>query len=123
MKIVRTAAALLLASTFAATALAAATPLSPAEIKATFGTGKPFTANSTTGGASFTFVLKPDGSATQTSKGATASVVTGMWRVNDKGYCSKWGGNAEHCYTVEKNGTRYDVKDAAGHIISRWTLP
>ena len=121
MRISTIAAALVLAGAFAPLALAAATPLTPAEIKATFGTGKPFAVSSTTGGASFTFVFKPDGTATQTSKGANSAAITGTWRVNDKGYCSKWGGNAEHCYTVEKNGTRYDVKDAAGHVISRWT--
>ena len=120
MRIPTIATALVLAGAFAPLALAAATPVSPAEIKATFGTGKPFTASSTTGGASFTFVFKADGTATQTSKGANATVITGTWRVSDKGYCSKWGANAEHCYTVEKNGTRYDVRDAAGHVISRW---
>jgi hypothetical protein len=122
MRLITPAASLLLAAAWAPSTFAASTPVSPAEIKATFGTGKPFTANSTTGGASFTFVLKPDGTATQMSKGANTAVISGTWRVNDKGYCSKWGGNAEHCYTVEKNGTRYDIKDAAGHVISRWTL-
>ena len=75
MRIATMGAALALAGAVAPLALAAATPLSPVEIKASFGTGKPFTANSTTGGASFTFVFKPDGTATQTSKGASASVV------------------------------------------------
>jgi hypothetical protein len=121
MKITITAATLILvAGTF--TALAAATPLSPADIKTMFGTGKPFTASSATGRASFTFTFKPDGTASQTSKGTISTVVTGTWRVNDKGYCSKWGAGAEHCYTVEKNGTRYDVRDSAGHVVSRWSL-
>jgi hypothetical protein len=119
MKISMLSAAMILAIG-TAPALAAATVLSPAEIKATFGTGKPFTAVSTTGGASFTFVFKPDGTASQTAKGATAPV-NGTWRVSDKGYCSKWGSNGEHCYTVEKNGTRYDVRNAAGQVLSRWT--
>ena len=100
---------------------AAITRLSPMEIKATFGTGKPFTANSATGSASYTFVLNPDGTATQTSKRKSATVINGAWRVDDKGYCSKWAGSGEHCYTIEKNGNRYSVRDGAGKVVSHWT--
>ena len=109
-----TAAALL-----AAGSAAAASSLTPQDIKATFGTGKPFAATSS-GGQVYTFVLKPDGSATQAPKGSNTTIVTGTWRVNDKGYCSKWGTNAEHCYLVEKNGARYDVRDGTGQVISHW---
>jgi hypothetical protein len=101
-------------------ALAAATPLTPAEIKSMFGNGKPFTATST-GGQSYTFIFKVDGTASQTPKGGGGGT-TGVWRVNDKGYCSKWGTAAEHCYTVERNGERFDVRDSTGKAISRWTL-
>jgi len=45
-----------------------------------------------------------------------------MWRVDDKGYCSKWAGGSEHCYTIEKNGNRYSVIDGAGKVVSHWTL-
>jgi hypothetical protein len=45
----------------------------------------------------------------------------GTWRVSDKGYCSTWGTNDEHCYTVQKNGTKYDVLDSGRHIIAIWT--
>jgi hypothetical protein len=101
-------------------ALAAAVLLSPVEIKAAFGTGKPFTATSSSG-QSYTFVFKVDGTATQTAKGSKA-VTTGAWRVNDKGYCSKWGTALEHCYTVERNVDKFDVRDSTGKAISRWTL-
>ena len=103
-----------------APALAAVILLSPPEIKAAFGTVKPFTATSSSG-KSYTFVLKVDGTATQTPKGSNA-VTTGIWRVNDKGYCSKWGTAVEHCYTVERNGDKFDVRDSTGKAISRWTL-
>ena len=83
--------------------------------------GKPFLATSP-GGQAYTFVFKPDGSATQTPRGSTTTITTGVWRVNDRGYCSRWGTNAEHCYTIEKNGDKFDVRDAGGKSISRWTL-
>ena len=99
----------------------AATSLTPTEIKATFGTGKAFVATSS-GGQAYSFVFKPDGSATQAPKGSTTTITTGTWRVNDRGYCSKWGTNAEHCYTIEKNGDKFDVRDSSGKAISRWSL-
>src|SRR4051794_31223801 len=91
-------------------ALAAGTKVSPPDIKATFGTGMPFNASSATGSARFAFVLKPDGTATRTSKGTHETTVSGTWRVNDTGYCTKWGSKAtEQCYTVEKSGKQYSV--------------
>jgi hypothetical protein len=103
-------------------ALAAAMLLSPTEIKATFGTGKPFTAASTSGTAVYSIVFKADGTATRT--GMTSKAVTvGMWRVNDKGYCSKWGNGTESCYTVEQSGSIFMVRDSAGKSVSRWTVP
>jgi hypothetical protein len=98
---------------------ATATPLTPADIKATFATGKPFTATSVSG-TSFTFTFNPDGTAVQARKGGATS--NGSWRLSDNGYCTKWSGGTENCYTVEKNGTRYDVLDTAGHVVSRWKL-
>lgn len=103
-------------------ASAASAVLTPAEIKTMFGTGKPFTAVSSPGGKTYTFTLKPDGSAVQMPKGSTTTATTGTWRVNDKGYCSKWGTNAEHCYIIVRNGKSYDVKDDSGHVVSHWKL-
>jgi hypothetical protein len=98
----------------------AANTLSPAEIKATFGTGMPFTATNTSGKA-YSMTLSPDGSAKEVAKGAAAAT-TGVWRVNASGYCSKWGSAAEHCYTVERNGDKFDVRDSTAKVISRWSL-
>jgi hypothetical protein len=114
-------AAALLAVT-AAPVFAAATVLTPTEIKATFGTGKPFTAASTTGSKTYSFTLNPDGTAMRTAKGSTA-VTGGTWRVNEKGYCSKWGNGTESCYTIEKDGKSFTVRDTGGKSVSRWTLP
>lgn len=114
---IATTAGLLVAGIVAASAAASA--LTPDEIKSTFGTGKPFTAVSTSGQA-YTFTLKPDGTAIQVPKGKKSGS-NGTWRVSDTGYCSKWGSGAEHCYTIEKNGTKYTVLDAGRHVISNWT--
>ena len=65
--------------------------------------------------------LKPDGTATETAKGST-SVTTGTWRVSGGGYCSKWESSAENCYTVERNGDKFDVRDSTAKVISRWSL-
>jgi hypothetical protein len=113
--------AILLAAAVAP-ALAAAIVLSPAEIKASFGTGKPFTAASTTGSKTYSFTLKPDGTAMRTAKGSTA-ITSGTWRVSEKGYCSKWGSGTESCYTIEKDGKSFTVRDTSGKSVSRWTLP
>jgi hypothetical protein len=104
----------------AAPAFGAATPVSPAEIKTLFGNGKPFTATSSSG-QSYTFTFKVDGTASQNPKGSK-NVTLGIWRVNATGYCSKWGTAAEHCYRVERNGDKFDVRDSTGKAISRWTL-
>jgi hypothetical protein len=114
-----TAAMILLAGTISA--MAAAIVLSPDEIKATFGTGKPFTAMSSTGGKAFWFTFKADGNAIETPKGKKKTSTTGTWRISDKGYCTKWDSGSEHCYTVEKSGARYDVRDSRGSLISSWS--
>ena len=100
-------------------AMAAGTALSGDEIKATFGTGKPFTATSTTNGKAYWLTLKADGNAVEIAK-RNNSERTGTWRVTDKTYCSKWGTDYEHCFTVQKNRTRYEVRDSGSHVIANW---
>ena len=104
------------------TAETATTALSPADIKTTFAAGKPFTATSTMGGKIFTFVFNPDGTATRNAKGSQ-TLTTGAWRLNRSGYCSRWETSNETCYTVEKSGNKYNVKDSTGHTVSRWSAP
>jgi hypothetical protein len=98
---------------------AAATNLSPQEIKAAFGTGDPFTATSP-GGTAYQMMLKPDGSAARTPKKGTPAVV-GTWRLSDTGYCSTWGKNPENCYTIQKSGTKYAVIDKKGVVAAHWS--
>ena len=100
-------------------ASAAAGNLSPQDIKATFGTGDAFTATSPAGTV-YQMVLKPDGTASRTSKkGATA--VVGTWHLSDNGYCSTWSKNPENCYTIQKSGTKYTVLDKKGLVAAHWS--
>lgn len=94
--------------------------LSPGEIKTTFGTGKPFTAVTRSGGKAYWLTLKPDGSAVDVPKGKKGGSTSGIWDLSARGYC-KWGGSRAHCYTVDKNGSHYQVRDRAGYLISKWT--
>ena len=65
-------------------AAAATTQLSPDAIKATFGTGVPFSSTSPSG-ARYTLVLKPDGTATRAPKQSKAPT-PGKWRLSKDGY-------------------------------------
>lgn len=115
-------AVLMVVSTTLSAVAANPPPLTPDQIKALFGTGKPFTATSASGTKTYTFTFNPDGSALEVQKGAKKGV-TGKWRVDDKGYCTTWNGGTEHCYTVDKGATSYEVRDAGGNLISNWKAP
>jgi hypothetical protein len=106
-------------SSLALPAMAAST-LSPDEITATFGNGKPF-ASASPGGARFTLVLSPDGTASRAPKGSKTATA-GKWRVSDVGYCSTWGKSTENCYTIQKGDKAYTVRDSTGKTVARWTL-
>ena len=101
-----------------ASTMAAGSTLSPDQIKAIFATGTPFAAISRSGRA-FSFTFNPDGSAQDVPAGKKAGT-TGTWRLSGSGYCTNWG-SGEHCYTVERDGDAFDVRDAAGNLISSWT--
>ena len=118
-KLVRNLVALVAISLVSAQA-AAAGVLSPDDITATFGTGKPF-ASSSPAGARFFLILYPDGKASRTPKGSKIATV-GKWRVSDAGYCSTWGSGNENCYTIEKGDKTYTIRDSTGKTVARWTL-
>ncbi len=98
----------------------AATPLTPDQIKTTFGTGSPIHGVAMPGGRRYSLTLGTDGTATMTMLN-DKSVQTGTWKVSKDGYCSKWGSKTEHCYTVQPNGKQFDVLNHAGTVIARWT--
>jgi len=116
---ITTAAMILAAGTASATA--ASRSLAPSEIQATFGTGKPFSAVSASGRASYWFTFSTNGNALAVPKGQKVGA-KGKWRLSSDGYCSKWGTSAEHCYTVDKSGPQYDVRDAGGNLIAHFAL-
>ena len=115
-----TTAAIILAAS-AASATAASGPLSPKQIQSTFGTGKPFSAVSASGNSAFWFTFNADGSASAVPKGRKAGA-SGTWRVSSDGYCSKWGTGVEHCYTIDKNGSQFDVRNPAGSLVAHFAL-
>lgn len=98
----------------------AAGPLSPDEIKATFGTGNPISGR-TSGGMTYTLTLNADGSSQLILLKGAKTTSTGAWHVSKSGYCSKWGSNPTHCYAIVKNGKQYDVTDSAGKVVASWT--
>jgi hypothetical protein len=101
------------------TVAVAAKSMSPEEIKATFGTGVAF-ASTSPAGARYSLVLKADGTATRTPRKSKAAT-PGTWRLSKDGYCSKWSGGSENCYTVEPDGTKYTVLDAHGKTAAVWS--
>ncbi len=111
------AAALVVAGTGAAAAAA----MSPREIQTTFGTGKPFSAVSTSGGAAFWFTFNTDGTALAVWKDQSTRA-SGTWRLSADGYCMAWGTGAEHCFTIDRSGQQFDVLDANGNLIAYFSL-
>ena len=105
---------------WAAAAHAADKPhlLTPDEIKTTFATGTAFSATAPSGKVVM-FTFKADGSALSAAKGQKKGT-KGKWRVSDTGYCTTWGKNAEHCYTVRQTGTSYEVLNQSGTIVAHW---
>ena len=116
---ITTAALILAAGTASATA--ATGLLSPSDIQATFGTGKPFSGVSAGGQSAYWFTFNTDGSALAVQKGQNRAA-NGRWRVSNDGYCWQWGTGAEHCYTVDKNAGQFAVHDASGAVIAYFTL-
>src|SRR4051794_9828070 len=89
-----------------ASAVQAADFLTPDQIKETFITGIPFTAEAV-GGKTKTITLNADGSAKLVAKGKKAGQ-TGKWRLSTDGYCSTWNKGSENCYLIKKAGAKYD---------------
>ena len=117
MKILLLVSLMLSWATLPSLAAANAT-LSPDEIKAAFGTGKPFTATSASGTKIFSFTFNPDGTALEVQKGNKG--ISGKWRVSSNGYCTTWGTGVEHCYTVDKGPKGYEVRDPKGTLVANW---
>ncbi|MDQ0468927.1 hypothetical protein [Labrys wisconsinensis] len=100
-------------------AVHAAEFLTPDQIKTTFVTGVPFTAE-TLAGKARTITLKADGSAEVVSKGQKKGE-TGKWRLSTDGYCSTWGKGTENCFLIKKVGKKYAVMTAKKEVVAHWS--
>jgi hypothetical protein len=95
--------------------------LSPADIQKIFMTGKPFSAVAPSG-KEMMITFDAKGTVTAVPKGKKKGA-KGTWRVSEKGYCTTWAKGSEHCYTIRKNGDKYDVVSATGTVMAHWSTP
>ena len=94
----------------------AAEPMAPAEIRATFFDGQPFTAASLSG-AKFKMIFTPDGKMTREPLEQSGIKSAGTWKLNAKGFCSAWGHSAANCFTVLPSGeNKWSVQKVATTI-------
>jgi hypothetical protein len=98
----------------------AAQKLAPQEIQAQFFDGKAFTA-ATTSGTKFKLTFAPDGKVLREAQDKAGSKGEGTWKLTKDGFCTKWTGSAQNCYTlinVDKNKWSV-VKGAA--TVATWS--
>ncbi|MFZ1152363.1 MAG: hypothetical protein WAR76_21965 [Xanthobacteraceae bacterium] len=94
----------------------AAEPMAPAEIRATFFDGQPFTAASLSG-AKFKMIFTPDGKMTREPLEQSGIKSAGTWKLNAKGFCTAWGHSATNCFTVLPSGeNKWSVQKIATTI-------
>ncbi len=118
MRVLLLTAATLLAGA-AAIAAPAATTLAPADIKATFFTGTPFT--SASGSIKYKMTYNPDGKMTREPIGAAGSKGEGTWKLNNDGFCSTWKGSKASCFRVTASGeNKWSVLKGTG-VAATWT--
>jgi hypothetical protein len=84
----------------AAAALAAV--LAPNEIQATFFTGQPFTASTST--IKYKMIFAADGKMTREPVGKSGAKSEGTWKLSKDGFCSTWKGSKANCYRVQTAG-------------------
>ncbi len=82
---------------------AAATRLTPAEIKSTFFNGQPFGAT-TPSGVKFKIVFAPDGTVSREPVGKAGTKGEGTWTLDQEGFCTTWKGQKPTCFVVLSSG-------------------
>jgi hypothetical protein len=98
----------------------AATKLTPKEIETAFFDGKSFNA-ATTSGVKFKMTFTADGKVTREPQDKSGAKGEGTWKLSKDGFCTKWMGSAQNCYTlvnIEKNKWSV-VKGAA--TVATWS--
>jgi hypothetical protein len=108
--------AMLIELMFGSAAAIAAEPMSPAEIRATFFNGQPFTAISPSG-AKFKMTFTPDGKISRKPLEQAGTKSVGTWKINAKGFCTAWSRVAPNCFTVVPSGeNKWSVQKIATTI-------
>lgn len=117
--------ALLLGIAVAATAAGvgdalAAGKLTPADIKAAFFTGQPFSA-ATPSGIKYKMTYMPDGKVTREPVGRVGVQGEGTWALNKDGFCTTWKGSKPNCYALVSNGeNKWSVMKGSA-LMGVWT--
>ena len=87
----------------ASIAPAVAAVLAPAEIQATFFTGQPFTASTTTN-TKFKMVFTADGKMTREPVAKSGAKSEGTWKLTKEGFCTTWKGSKANCFRIASAG-------------------
>jgi uncharacterized protein YfaQ (DUF2300 family) len=77
--------------------------MAPADIKATFFNGQPFTAVSPTG-TKFTMTFTPDGKMTRLALAPSGKTNVGIWKLSATGFCTSRERAVSNCFTVVPSG-------------------
>jgi hypothetical protein len=98
----------------------AAGRLAPADIKATFFTGQPFTA-ATPSGVKYKMSYSADGKTTREPVAHAGGKSEGTWTLSKDGFCTSWKSAPANCYTLVAAGTnRWSVMKGSG-LMAVWT--
>jgi hypothetical protein len=108
-----------LAALFAGTALAAPVKLAPNDIKATFFTGRPFTA-ATPSNLKFKMTFTDNGKMKREPVGGGARG-EGTWTLSKDGFCSTWKGGKQGCFTVVSVGNNKWSVLRGATIMATWS--
>ncbi len=96
-----------------------AATLAPAEIQATFFTGQPFTAATTS--VKYKMVFTADGKMTREPVGSGGAKNEGTWKLSKQGFCTTWKGSKANCYQLESAGeNKWSVKKGAT-VVATWS--
>jgi hypothetical protein len=91
----------------------------PADIKATFFNGQPFTA-STRSNIKFTMTATPDGKIIREPVGKSGVKGEGTWKLTGDGFCTAWKGSKSTCYRLITDEKKWSVM-AGTNAVAYWT--
>ena len=93
--------------------------LAPADIQATFFTGKPFTA-ATTSAVKFKMTFTAEGKMKRVPVGS-GNRGEGTWRLSKDGFCTAWKGGKDSCFTVVSAGDNKWSVLKGSTIMATWS--